>query len=103
MKFIKMPGFTTDTSNSYGLEYQHTIKDIDTQSVEVRILPQQECTTYTGPCTHQWPWFTGTQCAETFNGNQQCCSKPFQYPYIRECPAPGGGVQVKERGCGFCI
>jgi len=61
------------------------------------------CHDVTGPCTHSWPWYSGTQCTTGVSGEQQCCSGAFQYPYIRECQNPDGSWRVVSQRCNFCI
>jgi hypothetical protein len=74
---------------------------VDGAAVEAQ---QLYCSTATGPCTHEWPFFAGTQCTYgNTPGSSQCCSAAFQSPYIRECRNPDGSWYVAEQGCGFCV
>lgn len=72
-------------------------------------LPLEEaefvpCETFTGACIRGWPWYHGEQsCVTGKSGFQQCCTRPREQAYIKECPTAGGGWQVSESGCiGFC-
>jgi len=106
---MSLPGFTAQAAlrrTSFRVTPALPLAHGSRQAEWRAITPQQQadiCHTVTGPCTHQWPWFAGTQCATGASGFQQCCSSAFQYPWIRECQNPDGSWRMEGSGCGFCI
>jgi hypothetical protein len=94
---MNTPGFAADallnqTKNPYYKAITFGIHEV--LSSEGKVLPQQECFTFSGKCTGFWPWYQGTQCVTGFSGTQQCCTNASTYPAIRECRNPDGTWSV---------
>jgi hypothetical protein len=97
---MSLPGFSAEASvpRSSGL-----FVAVETAPEEAdKIIPQQECFTFSGKCTGFWPWYQGTQCVTGLSGEQHCCTSASTYPAIRECRNPDGSWRVVSRWCGYC-
>lgn len=102
----RVPGFTADAS-AYGMQrsYRSAIA-APLPQVDGRLVPQQweNCADRHGICTGILTWYRGRQCVTGLSGYRQCCTVAGTWPYIRECPVPGGGWEVAEASCkGPCV
>jgi hypothetical protein len=102
MKEPRLPGFITDASGHEPSNNYHIITTSLLPLEEGKIVPQQECFTFSGKCTGFWPWYQGTQCVTGLSGEQMCCTSASTYPAQRECRNPDGSWRVVNSFCGYC-
>jgi hypothetical protein len=98
---MSIPGFTAK-AHFHSNDRYYTAVTVNALLGEMKVIPQQECFTWSGKCTGFWPWYQGTQCVTGPSGTQQCCTNASTYPAIRECQNPDGTWRAVNQYCGYC-